>query len=135
MNNLLQLHQGPGLNNLHLFYTANPIPRSYCPQSDTTTFVLKPDYSLHIRGNFIEPCDKIFSPDVCKLLDILVCGLESAAPDHPRKTAISLNDFISLAGHKPTKTNKNAIRPQLKTIYGAARKNQPELDGRGQIYL
>lgn len=114
MNNLLQLHQGPGLNNLHLFYTANSIPRSYCPQSDTTTFVLNSDYSLHIRGNHTESCDKIFSPDICKLLDILVCGLESASPDHSRQTAVSLDDFIQLTGYKLTKANRDSLRPQMK---------------------
>lgn len=115
MKKLMLLRQGPGLNNVSLFYTARPISTRYCPQSDTTTFtLLGTDASLHIPGSHTAPRDKIISPDVCKLLDILVCGLEDTSPEHPCHVVISLDDFIRLAGYKSTKTNKDSIRPQVK---------------------
>lgn len=113
MEKLLHLRQGPGLNNLHLFYSNRTIPMDYCPKTDTTTFTLRSDCFLHIQGSYTEPCDKLLSPDVCKLLDILVCALGDELTDSCQ-AVLSLNDFIQLAGYKLTKTNRDAVRPQMK---------------------
>ena len=48
MTKSLNLLQGPGVNGL--YQTAAPLSWEYDEHSETTTYVLSKDYTLHIRG-------------------------------------------------------------------------------------
>ena len=107
----LKLHQGPGVNGL--FLTADPLSWEYDANSNMTKYTLRPDYSLHIRGNHQDhPCGVLLKPETLKLLDILVCELEG--DNASRRVGLPLEQFLRLAGYAVTEANKNDVRSRLK---------------------
>ena len=130
MTKSLNLLQGPGVNGL--YQTAAPLSWEYDEHSETTTYVLSKDYTLHIRGcPAKEPGVPPLKPENYKLFDSLVCKLG----DNPksRQVELPLEEFLRLAGYAVTSTNKDAVRPRLKenvALLGALSADWREENGR-----
>ena len=126
----LRLHQGPGLNGL--FVNAAPLSREYDADSNMTSYTLRSNYTLHIRGNYLEhPARLLLKSETLKLLDMLVCKLGDSRASCG--VELPLEEFLTLAGYPITEANKNAVRPRLQehtALLGLLSMDWTEGDGR-----